>query len=110
MAGDLQIRGAPAWSPDGQYLTVSATRAGGHPQLYKVSLDGAPPAVLHEGYALNPVWSSDGRVLIYADADVGPNFTLKAINPDGSAHQLHEITLSRSARRVSFVPGQRALR
>ena len=47
--------------------------------------------------------------MVFADADVGPDFSLKAVNPDGSAHALREITLSRGSRRVSFVPGRRAL-
>lgn len=114
VAPDLDVRGAPAWSPDGRYLLVGAARAGGHPQLFKVPLDGSPPSSMQEGpmqegYALNPVWSPDGEFVVYSDADVGPQFALKAVNPDGSARALREVSLPRGARRVSFVPGRRAI-
>ena len=68
-----------------------------------------PPSALLEGYAINPVWSADGKFLVYADADAGPDFALKAVRPDGARYGLPEIKLPRGARRVVFVPGRRAL-
>jgi Tol biopolymer transport system component len=109
VAKDLDVRGAPAWSPDGEFLTVAAVRDGGSPRLFKVPLDGAPPVAMSASFALGPAWSSDGQLLVYSDADVGPGFALRAMNADGSAHTLHDITLSRGARRVSFVPGRHAI-
>jgi Tol biopolymer transport system component len=109
IGGDLEVRGAPAWSPDGQQLVVAALSDGGVPRLFKVPLDGAPPVALNQGHALNPQWSSDGSFLIYSDADVGPSFALKAMHPDGSPRAMADITLPRGSRRVSFVPGRAML-
>jgi Tol biopolymer transport system component len=109
IGGDLEVRGAPAWSADGQQLVVAGVREGGVPRLYKVPLDGAAPVALSEGHALNPLWSPDGKFLVYSDADVGPSFALKAIHPDGTPLALGDITLPRGSRRVSFVPGRRML-
>jgi Tol biopolymer transport system component len=61
------------------------------------------------GYSINPIWSSDGRILVYADADTGPDYELKAVAADGSRIDLPEIRLPRGSRRASFVPGRRAL-
>jgi Tol biopolymer transport system component len=109
IGGDLEVRGAPAWSPDGTQLVVAAVRDDGVPRLFKVPLDGAAPMAMSQGHALNPLWSSDGSFLVYSDADVGPGFALKAMQADGSALALGDITLPRGSRRVSFVPGRRML-
>lgn len=60
-------------------------------------------------YAINPLWSSDGRLLVYSDADVGPTFVVKAVNADGTPHELPQLTLPRGSKRLSFVPGRHAL-
>jgi Tol biopolymer transport system component len=108
VAESLEVRGAVAWSPDGESLTAAVSKDR-EPQLFRVPLDHGPPSALHEGYALNPVWSPDGKFLVYADADAGPDFALKALRPDGARYDLPEIKLPRGARRVVFVPGRRAL-
>jgi Tol biopolymer transport system component len=104
----LNVRGAPAWSPDGRAITVAVSH-GRHPQLYRAPLDGEAPSVLVSGYSINPLWSPDGEILVYADADAGPDFLLKAVTAAGAPYEIPEIKLPRGARRVSFVPGRNAL-
>jgi Tol biopolymer transport system component len=108
VGGSLAVRGSPGWSPDGTSLTVAADD-GDRPRLYRVPLDGSAPTVIVDGYATTPLWSPDGQWLVYADADSGPDFTLRAVRADGTPHALPEIRIPRGPRRFAFVPGRRAL-
>jgi Tol biopolymer transport system component len=108
LSGTLAPRGAPAWSPASDSITV-ALDTGSEPRLHRVSLDARSTEPLVDGYSINPVWSTDGRILVYADADTGPDFELKAVTADGSKVELPAIRLPRGSRRASFVPGRRAL-
>ena len=109
LAESLDVRGAPSWAPGGRSITVAAIH-GKDRRVYDVPLDGAAPAALLDvPYASDPHWSSDGTLLVYSDANVGPTFTLKAANADGTPHQLPPIALPRASKRISFVPGRRAL-
>jgi len=108
IAEELDVRGSPAWSHDGKWIAVAANR-GGQPALFKLSIDGGPPELLVQGFALDPVWSPSGRFLIYSGADVATTFSLKAVAADGSPYPLPELVLSRGARRVAFLGGDDAL-
>jgi len=108
IAEALDVRGSPAWSPDGQWIAVAANRDG-QPALFKLPLNGGAPVLLVQGFALDPVWSPSGRFLIYSGADVGTTFPLKAVAADGSPYPLPELILSRGARRVAFLGGDDAL-
>jgi serine/threonine protein kinase/Tol biopolymer transport system component len=105
---ELDVRGSPAWSPDGQWIAFAANRDG-QPALFKLPLNGGAPVLLVQGFALDPVWSPSGRFLIYSGADVGTTFPLKAVAADGSPYPLPELVLSRGARRVAFLGGDGAL-
>ena len=105
---ELDVRGSPAWSPDGQWIAVAANRDG-QPALFKLPVSGGAPVLLVQGYALDPVWSPSGRFLIYSGADVGTTFALKAVAADGSPYPLPELVLSRGARRVAFLGGDDGL-
>jgi Tol biopolymer transport system component len=108
MTEELDVRGSPAWSPDGQWIAVAANR-NGQPALFKLPVTGGAPVLLVQDFALDPVWSPSGRFLIYSSADVATTFALKAVAADGSPYPLPELVLSRGARRVAFLGGDDAL-
>jgi Tol biopolymer transport system component len=103
----LDLRGAPAWAPDGQSIATAAS-VGGTPRLFRVSLEGAAVPLSQE-YAIDPVWSPAGDFLVYSGADIGTRFAVKAITTDAKPHAIPDLTLTRGARRLRFVQGGRAL-
>jgi Tol biopolymer transport system component len=102
------VRGAPAWSPDGQWLAVAANRDG-EPHLFKIPVGRGAPLLLVKEYSTDPIWSPSGRFLIYSGADIGTTFSVKAVNADGTAHDLAKLILTRGARRLAFLGGDDAL-
>jgi Tol biopolymer transport system component len=108
IAEQLDVRGAPAWSPDGKWIAIAANRDG-QPALFKLPIDGGAPVLLVQDFALDPVWSPSGRFLIYSGPDVATRFALKAVAADGSPYPLPELVLSRGSRRVMFLGGDEAL-
>jgi Tol biopolymer transport system component len=103
----LDLTGTPAWAPDGRVI-ASAARVDGAPRLFGVSLDGAV-AALAPDYALDPVWSPDGDLLVYSGADIGTTFPVKAITSTAKPYPIPDLTLTRGARRLRFIPGRQAL-
>jgi Tol biopolymer transport system component len=104
----LELHGAPAWSPDGQSITVAAVNDG-VPRLFSVPVDGRSPAPFVKEHSVDPVWSPDGDIVVFSGPDIGTTFPIKAANADASSHALPKVTLTRGARHVSFMPGRRAL-
>jgi Tol biopolymer transport system component len=104
----LELQGAPAWTPDGQSITVAVV-ADGSPRLFNVPLNGRSPTPLVREYSVDPVWSPDGDVVVFSGADIGTTFEIKAAKADGSAYPLPKLTLTRGARHLSFMPGRRSL-
>ncbi|HYR91899.1 MAG TPA: protein kinase [Terriglobia bacterium] len=108
LASSLNVRGAPAWPPVGEWLTLAADQ-GKTAGLYKVPLDGEPPIQLIGEQAANPVWSPDGRFVVFSGVEVGTTFPLKAATADGKPYDIPELVLSRGANRFSFLPGRPVL-
>lgn len=104
----LEPQGAPAWSPDGQSIAV-ATAIDGAPRLATVSVDAQTFVPLVSEFAADPAWSSDGASIIYSGPDVGTTFQIRVVSASGQPQSAPNITLSRGARRLVFLPGQRAL-
>jgi len=99
----LNLRGNPAWAPDGRSI-VSAVLRDGEPRLMSIFLDNSPPSPLVSEYSIDPVWSPDGQFLIYSGADVGTTFPLRAVARDGRPYPIPALMLTRGARRVAFGP------
>jgi hypothetical protein len=108
LAPGLEVQGSPAWGPGGRSILVSALQ-GGSPRLFRVPLDGSAPSVLAAEHALEPAWSRDGALVAFSGADVGTTFPVHLVGADGARSALRAPTLSRGARHLAFLPGERAL-
>jgi Tol biopolymer transport system component len=108
LAESLALRGNPAWAPDGKSV-VSAVVRDGEPRLTRIFLNGDSPLALVSEYSIDPVWSPDGRFLVYSGADVGTTFPLRAAAADGRPYPLPSVLLTRGARRVAFFRDPQAL-
>jgi len=108
LSDSLEVRGAPAWSGDGRSIIV-AVNEGAEPHLFNVPLDSGASSALVSSYSVNPIPSTDGELVVFSDADVGPEFPLKAVSASGAEYTLPDIRLPRGTRRVSWMPGRRAL-
>ncbi|MEZ5533499.1 MAG: winged helix-turn-helix domain-containing protein [Steroidobacteraceae bacterium] len=102
LAPQLDVRGTPAWSPDGKWIAIAAVE-GHEPRLFKIPADGGSPVALTEGYALDPVWSPSGRFLVYSAADLGTVFEVRAIAADGTPYDMPRLELNRGSRRLAFL-------
>lgn len=72
LTNDLALDRLPRWSPDGQQLAFISDRSGKY-EIWKMNQDGsALEKLTHVPAAdvLNPVWSPDGRRLLYQVRDV----------------------------------------
>ncbi len=103
----LELRGAPAWTPDGTSIT-SAASVDGTPHLFRISLDGAPTLLVQE-YSIDPAWSPAGDLLVYSGADVCTTFPIKAVGVTATPIAIPPLTLTRGARRLRFLHQRRAL-
>jgi len=92
-----------AVSPDGEWI-VTGGSADGVRGLFKIPVDGGNPERIAEGEAMNPVWSPDGNLIVYAGVQVNVNTRLLAIRPDGESVELPKIEVFRSGERVRFLP------
>jgi len=102
----LALQGTPAWKPDGQAITVAAV-VDGTPRLFTVTLDGRAPLPLTQEYSVDPAWSPDGRFVAFSGPDIGTTFDVKAVHADGRPYPLPRITLTRGARHLALLPGER---
>ena len=83
VAETMDVRDTPSWSPDGKWVAV-VVRQGDSSNLFKVPVVGGEPVRLAEGALLDPVWSPDGRFILYSDASVGgADLSVRAITPEG---------------------------
>jgi len=103
----LPLRGAPAWAPDGQSITIAAM-SDGAPKLHRIAPDGRAAVQVNE-YSLDAVWSPRADFMIFSGPEVGTTLELKSATADGRPYRSPALRLPRGARRVRFVQGGRAL-
>jgi serine/threonine protein kinase/Tol biopolymer transport system component len=101
IAAGVDVQGTSCWSPDAKWIVTGGIDATG-PGLFKIPLDGGSPVRLVSGQALNPVWSPDGSLIVYAGTNVSTFAPLLAVHPDGTSVELPHISLRRLGEHVRF--------
>ena len=108
IAGEIDVQGTSCWSPDGKWIVTGGSDATGS-GLFKIPLGGGSPVRMVAGSALNPVWSPDGSLIVYAGTNVRTFAPLLAVHPDGTSVELPQISLRRLGERVRFLPDGKSL-
>ena len=108
IAEGIVPQGSSCWSPNGRWIVTGGSDATG-PGLFKIPLEGGSPVRLVSGSTLNPVWSPDGSLIVYAGTNVRTFAPLLAVRPDGTSVKLPEIILRRLGERVRFLPDGKSL-
>lgn len=108
IAEGIDVQGTSCWSPDGKWIVTGGSGANG-PGLFKIPLDGGPAVRVVAGPALNPVWSPDGSLIVYAGTNVRTFAPLLAVHPDGTSVELPKISVRRLGERVRFLPDGKSL-
>lgn len=103
----VALQGEPSWAPDEHSLTSGAV-LDGTLQIVRLPLAGRPTPLVAR-FGLHPVWSPDGRMVVYSGPDVGTRFSLAAATSTGAEAPLPDIILPRGARRLRFTDAGRAL-
>lgn len=103
-----QWQGTPSWAPDGRTIAAVALE-GGIPRVFVASVTGDAPRQLSPEPAFDPVWSPDGRFILFSGPDVGTTFPLKRMATDGSATPFANVTLTRGSRHLRFLADGRTL-
>jgi Tol biopolymer transport system component len=101
IAEGIDAKGTSCWSPNAKWIVTGGSDATGL-GLFKIPLEGGSPVRLVSGRALNPVWSPDGSLIVYAGTNVSTFAPLLAVRPDGSSVKLPEISLRRLGEHVRF--------
>jgi Tol biopolymer transport system component len=110
MTDAIDARGSVSWSPDEQWLVTGGNDGTGD-GLFKIPLGGGAPVRLVKGQALDPVWSPDGSLIVYAGPNVGSQAPLLAVQPDGKPVPIPPIQIRREGGggRSRFMPDGRGL-
>ena len=98
LAASIDIQGAAAhgaadWSPDGAWIVAGGSDENGS-GLFKIPVNGGEPVRLTTGpkeSAINPVWSPDGNLIVYAGVAVGNKVPILGIRPDGTTVDLPAV-------------------
>jgi Tol biopolymer transport system component len=98
-------RGAADWSPDGKWIAAGGDDGQGS-GLFKIPVDGGTPVQLVAGEAVNPAWSPNGDLIVYAAARLtgepliaNGRHLLRGVRPDGTRVALPEVRVPRGGAR-----------
>jgi Tol biopolymer transport system component len=99
----LDLQGDPAWDPDGQSITTAANDHG-MPHLFRVPIDRGSAAPFVRESSVDPSWAPDGRFVVYSGPDIGTTFSVNAVTAEATPYPMPNLTLTRGARHLAFLP------
>jgi Tol biopolymer transport system component len=105
---DIDVRGTASWSPDGNALVTEGNDAAGA-GLFLIPTDGSAHRRLASGPSLDPVWSPDGAIIVYAGQQTATGMPLRAVRPNGEAVDWPQILVRREGERARFTPDGKSL-
>jgi Tol biopolymer transport system component len=108
IAEGIDVQGTSCWSPDARWIVTGGSDSTGS-GLFKIPLEGGLPVRLARGQALNPAWSPDGSLIVYAGTNVSTFAPLLAVRSDGTSVELPHIALRRLGEHVRFSPDGKSL-
>ena len=106
VARSLDVRGAASWSPDGKWIAIAA-RVGAGVRVFQVPMDGGEPVQLVDSASSDPVWSPDGRFILYSGAPRARSAPLLAVTPGGTSFPLPALAVDRVGDSYRFLPDGR---
>jgi len=109
LTGEVNVRGSASWSPDGRWLVTGGETKENGIGLYKIPVNGGSPDCMATGEALNPVWSPDGNLIVYAGPQVKALASLVGVHPDGTRVELPKIEILLRGERFRFLPDGKGL-
>ena len=104
LASALDVTGAPSWSPDGKWITVAAAESAGVPHVYKVPVLSGPPVQLVDSVSTNPLWSPNGRFIVYCGPSREGSTPVRVVTPAGQPYSFPPIFVDRSGDSYRFLP------
>jgi Tol biopolymer transport system component len=95
LAAAIDMQGAAGqatadWSPDGVWIVTGGRDAQGA-ALFKIPVDGGAPVRVIDGQAVNPVWSPDGKLIVYSGGFFNGQVELLGVRPDGTPVALPHV-------------------
>jgi Tol biopolymer transport system component len=99
----VNVRGSVDWSPDMKWIVAGGSDANGD-GLFKIPIEGGAPVRLVTGMASNPVWSPDGRLIVYTGQNVALHAPILAVSPEGVPVELPALQARNEGERYRFLP------
>ena len=103
LTNTLDVLDAGSWSADGHSLAISGRDEAGS-RIFRIADDGGAASALTQPVSLLPLWSPDGKFLIYSQSVNGPGYAVRAVTPDGKVHAMPDLWVPRGGDRYRFVP------
>jgi Tol biopolymer transport system component/DNA-binding winged helix-turn-helix (wHTH) protein len=108
LTSTLDVLDAGSWSADGRSLAISGRDQAGS-RIFSIADSGSAPVPLTESVSLLPLWSPDGKFLIYSQSINGPGYAVRAVTPQGKAHAMPDLWVPRGGDRYRFIPDGSAI-
>jgi serine/threonine protein kinase/Tol biopolymer transport system component len=90
----LDLRGSFSWSPDGKWIAFAGAAENQPTRVYKIALADGALVPLAGPLSSRPMWSPDGRFIVYSEPVQAGRMRAKAVTPEGQAFPIPEIWIN----------------